>query len=116
VTPLIRGWRRTTLAVVVLLIAIVFGWQLSPMPTAIHFVDAALLSLPLFAPLPGLWHGNRRTYRWATLCALPYFVVGITEAIATPPSRVWSVALLGVTLLWFFALIGYLRATNREAA
>lgn len=72
---------------------------------------AAVYSLPLLLPLPGLIRRNRYTYRWATLCVLPYFVVGVTEAFANQAVRWWATALLGVSILWFIALVAYLRAS-----
>lgn len=68
-------------------------------------------SLALLIPLPGLLRGRRYTYSWATLCVLPYFIVGITESVANLAIRNWALSLLGASLLWFFALIAYLRVT-----
>lgn len=76
-------------------------------------------ALPLLLALPGLIKGRRRTHAWATLCVLPYFVVGITEAVANTSLRSWALLLLGASLLWFFALLSFLRvnthATDQHA-
>ena len=86
----------------------------------IHSVslDSAALALtyciPLLLPLPGLLRRHRYTYKWATLCVLPYFIVGVTEAVANPAIHAWAVSLLGASLLWFFAMIGSLRVTSTQ--
>jgi uncharacterized membrane protein len=72
-----------------------------------------LFSLPLFAPLYGLVRADRYTYSWATLCVLPYFIVGVTESVSNPSIRLWANALLGASLLWFFAMISFLRVTPK---
>lgn len=72
---------------------------------------ALLFALPLLATLPGLIKGSRYTHSWATLCVLPYFVVGITEAVANTSLRQWALLLLGAALLWFFALLAFVRVS-----
>jgi uncharacterized membrane protein len=76
-----------------------------------------LFAMPLLVSLPGLLRNNRYTYQWATLCVLPYFVVGITEGVANTELRSWALLMLGASLLWFFALLAFLRVTpaNRTA-
>jgi uncharacterized membrane protein len=96
------------------LIAIVFAWQLWPNPSATDATWGLLLSLPLLLPLAGLWQGKRYTYRWATLCVLPYFIVGLTEAVANPGTRAWAGAMLVFALTWFVGLVAYLRVTTER--
>ena len=74
---------------------------------------ALCFSLPILVTLPGLWHGRRYTHQWATLCVLPYFIVGVTEAVANAVTRTWALSLLGVSLLWFFALLAFVRVTPK---
>ena len=109
--PLARRWRALTLCSVALLVALVFAWQLWPEPSLAAATRGLLLSTPLLMPLLGLWQGNRYTYRWATLCVLPYFIVGLTEAVANPNTRVWAAAMLALALTWFVGLVAYLRVT-----
>lgn len=104
--------RAVTLGCGAALIATLSAWQLTPAPSAKGALHALLLSIPALAPLPGLWRGSRYTYRWATLCVMPYVVVGITEVIANPNARAWSAALLFWSLAWFVSLVAYLRATR----
>jgi len=104
--------RIVTLTIWCLLLVLVVLHQLLPAFSGGSILRALLYSLPLLAPLPGLLRGNRYTYSWATLCVLPYFIVGVTEAVANPSIHVWATALLGLSLLWFFSLISFLRFTR----
>jgi len=65
--------------------------------------------LPVLLPLPGLLRGRRRTYAWATLCVAPYFIYGLTEAVANPGVRFTAGAILLASLAWFVALVACLR-------
>jgi len=94
------------------LIVVVTGWTLSSGFSVKRLLLALVLTLPLWAPLRGLIRRDRRTYAWATLCVIPYFVLALTESIANPPGRGWSATCLGLALLLFVALIGYLRVTR----
>ncbi|HKE94578.1 MAG TPA: DUF2069 domain-containing protein [Povalibacter sp.] len=97
------------------LICLVIAWQLATDVSLQRLLLAVVLTLPLWAPLPGLIRGNRRTYAWATLCVIPYFVLSLTEAIANPHGRGWSSACLGLALALFMVLIAYLRVSRKEA-
>lgn len=79
------------------------------------FLRAVLFCTPLLLPIRGLVRHDRSTYKWATLCVLPYFVVAITEAVADSTALVWAVAMLTASLLWFVTLVRYLRATRSFA-
>jgi uncharacterized membrane protein len=112
---LARRWRVVTLGAVAALLIVVFTWQLVPTSSGAAAARGLLLCLPALCPAYGLWQGKRYTYRWATLCVLPYFVVGLTEAVANPSSRPWTAAMLGFALTWFVALVAYLRVTSEGA-
>lgn len=94
------------------LIALITLWHLSARVSVERLLLAAVLTLPLWAPLRGLIRRNRRTYAWATLCVIPYFILGVTEAVANPQTRLWSGTCLGLSLVLFAGLIGYLRVTR----
>jgi uncharacterized membrane protein len=94
------------------LIAVVVAWQLSGGMSSERLLTAAVFTCPLWAPLRGLLRGSRRTYAWATLCVIPYFVLGVTEAVANPERRIWAALCLVLALALFAVLILYLRATN----
>jgi uncharacterized membrane protein len=76
---------------------------------------ALVLLVPLLAPLPGILRGDRRTHAWATLCIVPGFIYGLTEAVANPAIRTVAAMVLGSSLALFFALVAYLRVTRLQA-
>jgi uncharacterized membrane protein len=106
--------RLFTLILMGALIVLVLCWTLKSGLTASRIALAAFLTLPLWAPLRGLIGRHRRTYAWATLCLIPYFVLGLTESIANPQGRFWSGTSLALALLLFVGLIGYLRVTRPQ--
>ena len=105
---------RWTTSVLATLIAVVIAWQLSKELSVARLAIAIVLSVPLLLPVAGLLRGNRRTHAWATLCVIPYFILGVTEAIANPSQRLWAAACLSLALALFVLLIAYLRLTGRE--
>jgi len=106
--------RIVTLVLWCALLCLVVWHQIVPFSLTAMLL-AILYSLPLLAPLSGLVRGNRYTYSWATLCVLPYFIVGVTEAVANPALHVWATLLLGTSLLCFFSLISFLRVVSAES-
>jgi uncharacterized membrane protein len=98
------------------LILWVIAWQLAADGSALRLLLGIALTLPLSAPFPGLWRGNRRTFAWTTLCVIPYFVIGLTEAVAQPGSRAWPATCLALALTLFVTLIGYLRLSRDPLA
>ncbi len=77
-----------------------------------HWVLCVLAVGPLLAPLPGLAHGRRRTYAWATLFAVPYLVFSLTELLVNPAARwVASISLL-LVFGWFCTMVLFLRASR----
>jgi uncharacterized membrane protein len=67
--------------------------------------------LPLLAPLRGLVRGQRYTYAWATLFAIPYLVFALTELLVNPEARWVGGATLLLVFAWFCAMIFFLRAS-----
>jgi len=104
-----------TVSLVFALIASVVAWQLSSGISATKLLMSAILTCPLWAPLRGLMRGDRKTFAWATLCVIPYFILGVTEAVANPQRRVWAGACLALALAVFVLLILYLRVSGRES-
>lgn len=97
-----------------LLLATVVAWQLSVRPSLAGLGIAFLLSIPLLAPWSGLLRAHRFTHVWATLCVMPYLVVGVMEAIADPAHRAWASSCVALALALFAALIHYLRVTRLQ--
>ena len=104
-----------TVALVFALIASVVTWQLSSGISTTKLLLCAVLTCPLWAPLRGLLRHDRKTFAWATLCVIPYFILGVTEAVANPERRVWPGVCLGLALAVFVLLILYLRVSGRES-
>lgn len=97
------------------LLLLVAGHPFFDSLTPASAIKSLLYSIPLLLPLPGMLKGRRYTHAWATLCVLPYFITGVTEAVANPAIHGWATGLLGASLLWFFALITFLRITSPAA-
>lgn len=104
--------RQLAIVLDVGLIVLIVAWQFNPGSVIGSLLWGALLGLPLVAPLPGLIRANRRTFAWGTLCVIPCFVIGLTEAVAQPATRAWSGSCLALALTLFVALIAYLRLTR----
>ncbi len=104
--------RLFTLILIGALIVLVACWTLRSGMSGSRAILALVLTLPLWAPLRGLFRSVRRTYAWATLCVIPYFVLGLTESIANPQGRLWSGTCLALAMLLFVGLIAYLRVTR----
>ncbi len=115
-SPLQARVRRWVLLTWTALFSLVCARQLQQGINVAQIMWALLFALPLLVALPGLIKGNRYTHSWATLCVLPYFVVGITEAVANISLRRWALLLLGASLLWFFALLSFLRVSPAASA
>ncbi len=97
-----------------LLLATVVGWQLSVRPSLAGLGLAFLSSIPLLAPWSGLLRAHRFTHVWATLCVMPYLIMGVMEAIADPGQRAWASSCVAFALAFFAALILYLRVTRPQ--
>jgi len=110
----VKSARLGTASIVLIfaLIAIVVAWQLGAGITPARLIACVVLTCPLWAPVRGLMRANRKTYAWATLCVIPYFILGVTEAVANPARRGWAALCLAVALALFTTLILYLRITN----
>jgi len=112
--PLAGRIRTLIIGLLCALIVVVVSWHTAGQRSMSHILLGLALTLPLWAPLPGLIGRKRRTYAWATLCVVPYFVLGVTEAVANPAARMWAGLCLSIALVLFVGLIGYLRVTRGE--
>jgi uncharacterized membrane protein len=100
---------------IAVLILGLLGWRARDGVSAWDMVLIAALTLPLLIALPKLLAGDRRTYAWMTLAITPFIVLGITEAVANPASRVWAGLCLMMGFLVFVLLIAYLRASRGQS-
>ncbi len=104
--------RRSVLVTAALLAAVVVTAVLRLIAWPASAALAALALIPVLLPLRGMLGGLRGTHAWATLCATPYIVAGVMEAVANPAMRVAGVCLVAASLAWFAALVRYLRVTR----
>lgn len=91
--------------------AVLVSWSGTP-----STILAIALLAPLLAPLGGITRGDRRTHAWATLCIVPGFLYGLTESVANPGLRPLAALVLASSLVFFFALVAYLRVTRPPPA
>jgi uncharacterized membrane protein len=100
--------RRLTFWLWLALAASLLAWALA----GYSWVLCVIAVLPLLAPLRGLLRGNRHTYAWATLFAVPYIAFALTELLANPQAR-WVAAMsLLLVFAWFCTMILFLRASR----
>lgn len=103
-----RNTRLATLWLWAAVAASLLCWQLA----GYSWPLCAIAVLVLLAPLPGLVRGERYTYAWATLFAIPYLIFAVMELLVNPAAR-WVGALsLFLTFAWFCAMVLYLRASR----
>lgn len=98
--PYLRA-RRATLVVWSGLLLWPVAWHAAQGTARLGTVMLAVTTLPLLLPLPGLWRGQRRSYRWAPLTLVPVLAWSLTELLANPLARGFAV---GGALLAFLAL------------
>jgi uncharacterized membrane protein len=108
--------RSCVLAAVALLVVAVWWRVLSGGLTLGACAWALICTAPLWACAPGLQQRDRRTYAIFTLCAIPYLITGVTEAVASPAWRLWATSVLCIAFLSFVGAIAYLRVTRPAAA
>ena len=89
------------------------GVVLAGLPLAAG-VPGVLLSLPLLAPLRGLWTGHAYTFAWCSMLLVFYVGACLMEATARPDHRAAALALASVSALEFCALMLYVRARSVE--
>src|SRR5690606_26737781 len=96
-------------ATVSVLIGVLAAWILAPGWSVARLLFAVAATLPLWALLPGLARGHRRTHAATSLCVVPYLVIALMELIANPDARWWASSALCASFVLFVFLIAYLR-------
>ena len=94
------------------LLVVIAALRRAPLPANL-FLSLGWL-VPVLLPLRGVLAGSRRTHAWATLCVAPYIIAGVTETIANPMLRTLAASIVFASLVWFAALIRYLRVTRPQ--
>lgn len=75
---------------------------------------AALATLPLLLPLRGVVLGNLRAMTWGGFLAVPYFIVGVTEAWSNPGMRLAALVQALLSLGYVLALALHVRRLRRD--
>jgi len=102
--------RRFTLLVWAGLLAVLLAWHVAPAPAKLGSVVLGILALPLLAPLPGLWQGRRRSYRWAPMTLAPALAWSLTEILANPAARGFAISGALLSFLSLAAVVASLRS------
>ncbi len=109
-----RFYKVLTVGACVLLIPLLLGWQLQQfgtgrLPATAAGVTLFVLLAPLLLIMHGLFKGHVRSYQWSLFLTLLYFSHGVMEAWAVPGFRLYALAEVALSLLWFVAAILYIR-------
>lgn len=105
-----RRARGLTLLAWAGLLVLLLAWHAVPRAGALGSIVLALVALPLLAPLPGLWKGRRRSYRWAPLTLAPALAWSLTEILANPAARAYATAAALLSFLSLAAIVASLRS------
>lgn len=105
-----RRARGLTLLVWAGLLVLLLAWHAAPGRAGLGSVVLALVALPLLAPLPGLWRGRRRSYRWAPLTLAPALAWSLTEILANPAARGFATGAALLSFLSLAAVVASLRS------
>jgi len=108
-----RRARGLTLLVWAGLIVLLLAWHAAPGRAGLGSIVLAIVALPLLAPLPGLWRGRRRSYRWAPLTLAPSLAWSLTEILANPASRGFAIGAALLSFLSLAAIVASLRSMPR---
>jgi uncharacterized membrane protein len=100
--------RKLTLLLWLAMAASLLAWMLAGYSPWLCVIAV----IPLLAPLPGLMRGQRYTYAWATLFAVPYMAFAITELLVNPEARLVAAVSLLLIFAWFCTMIVYLRVSR----
>lgn len=111
-----RALRVTASASLAALIALCVAWELWLAPIRPGGSWLALKALPLALPLAGIVHGHRRTYQWAGMLILAYFIEGVMRAWSERgAAQLLAGAEIALSLVFFAAVLAYARLTRAAA-
>ncbi len=100
--------RRLAIALWAALALSLLGWITAGYP----WLLCVVAMLPLLAPLRGIVRGNRYTYAWATLFAVPYLTFALTELMVNREARWVAGASLLLAFAWFCTMVAFLRISR----
>ena len=105
---------RAALTSLLALIALCLAWELWLAPLRPGGSWLVLKTIPLLAPLFGVLYARRYTFQWSSMLALGYLAEGVVRAATDAGMSRWLAVLeLILTLVFFFAVSLYSRATGR---
>lgn len=114
---MIRVLRVGAGASLIALIFVCLAWEGRIAPLKPEGSLLILKALPLLLPLPGILHGKRYTYQWASMFILLYFTEGIVRAWSDKGASAQLAAIEMLLSLAFFTFaIFYARFTGLRAS
>lgn len=98
--------------------ALLMAWYLAlaPPPEALRAPVLVAVVAPWLLPLRGMLRKRRYTIAWSSLLVLGYVLHAAVNAAGLPPGRWLGVAELATSLLYFTAVMLYMRLTRTPAA
>jgi uncharacterized membrane protein len=113
---MIRLLRVGAGACLIALILICLAWEGEIAPLRPGGSLLILKALPLLLPLPGILHGKRYTYQWASMFILLYFTEGVVRAWSDKGASAQLATIEMLLSLGFFTCaIFYARLTGAKA-
>ncbi len=111
------GLRRSSAALLILLILLCLAWELVLAPVRPGGSWLVLKVVPLLLPLRGVLRGNLYTYQWAAMLALLYVMEGAVRAISdvSATSQWLGAAELILAGAFFSCAVAYVRPAKRAA-
>ena len=107
-----RAWLAAC-ATLVALIFLCLAWELFLAPVKPGGSWLALKALPLLAPLFGVLHARRYTFKWSTLLIWAYAAEGAARIYTDRGASAALAALeLALALAYFAAAVAYLKTTR----
>ncbi|MFZ6640320.1 DUF2069 domain-containing protein [Undibacterium sp. TC4M20W] len=101
--------------IALLLLCISWEWFLAPLRPGGSWM--VLKTLPLLIPLRGVLKRDNYTMQWSSMLIWLYFTEGIVRAYSdrSPLSVALALAEVGLSILFFIAVILYLRPLKKAA-
>lgn len=113
----IQWFQGLAAASLIALILLCLAWELWLAPLRPGGSWLVLKVLPLLAPLFGILHGRRYTYRWASLLIWLYFAEGVMRLLTESGLAALLAGLeVALSLLFFVAVALYVRLPRASRA
>lgn len=110
--PTIRTLSLIASASLIALIFLCLAWELWLAPLRPGGSWLVLKAVVLLLPLMGILKGSRYTYQWSSMFILIYFTEGVMRAWSDGGlSARLALVEVGLTVVFFFAAIGYAKKT-----